>query len=563
MIRQFIQRILRKSDIARLLAIVSLFLVLSAVIGGVTSLFNRKPSLDTVEPSIGAPGDIVVMRGKHFGETKEDNWIEISGNRVSGNEVINWTDTLIMMRLPEILDDGLVYVVNRHGRSNPQIFVNRDNLPVAARGNAEVGAPVIESLDAKAAEIGKRLTIKGKNFGITRNASEVLFTWQIDAAIPQATSARMDQTMVPCSPLDFDYESWGDQEIRVRVPDGASSGAVYVRTERGTSGPAALEIINSPGTKKYSDPRTYTVTVEMDVSGVNASEGNMLFVRVPLPVTTAAQKNVSVTQSADKPYVDDYHGAILHQIENLKTGRNEVISHSIILTNHSVTTAVNPALVKQYSDTQSPLYAVYTANDPLVPSDDASVRNRAATIVGQERNPYKKANLIYAWLVENFREGNVPKPERDAVEALKAGSGDAWDMAILFAALCRAAGVPAVPNAGVLVDAQRNSRVHWWAEFYVESFGWIPVDPALGAGFPQKTRGDEAKAWYFGNLDADHIAFSRGWSEQKPMTPKGRIVFKPRFYSFQPIWEESGGNIKSYASFWGDPKVTGVYNAGQ
>ena len=152
----------------------------------------------------------------------------------------------------------------------------------------------------------------------------------------------------------------------------------------------------------------------------------------------------------------------------------------------------------------------------------------------------------------------VKNPDRMAVEALKTGSGDAYDMAILFCALARASGVPAIPVAGIVVDAERESRVHWWAEFYLEGFGWVPADPGLAQGLPFRLR-DDAREWYFGNLDASHIAFSRGWVDQKPMTSKGRIVYKPRSFAFQPVWEESGGNIKSYTSFWADPKVTGIY----
>ena len=84
-----------------------------------------------------------------------------------------------------------------------------------------------------------------------------------------------------------------------------------------------------------------------------------------------------------------------------------------------------------------------------------------------------------------------------------------------------------------------------------DDFRGIPVSLA--------NRGD----WYFGNLDANHIAFSRGWTDQKPMAPKSRVVYKPRSFAFQPVWEESGGNIKGYTSFWDDPKVTGVYTNGQ
>jgi hypothetical protein len=553
-------RLLQKSSILRFLCIPLLLVAFMAIIGGISLLFRERPVLDSINPSIGEPGGVIVLHGRHFGKAQGDNWIEIAGNRISGNAVIEWTDTMIMMRLPATVDDGIVYVHGKTAKSNPQIFVNKDGLPVAAKVKADVGQPTIASFDNDNAETGKTLVIKGQNFGITRNNSEVLFTWQLDSAIPQA-SVGGATTLIACSDHDFDYELWSDQEIHVRVPDGASSGNVYVRTDRGTSNPLAVKLVNRPGTRKYSDQRTCTVSLGVTISGVSASDGNMLFIRVPMPVTTASQRNVSISASNPKPYMENYQGTILHQMENLKSGKTESISHSFILANYAVATTINPAQVKPYSDTGSAFYTTYTSPDRIVPSADQDIILKATEIVGQEKNAYKKAKLIYSWLVANIKGEKVENLDRPVREALAKQSGDDYDMAILFCALARATGIPAVPVAGILVDGQQNSRIHWWAEFYVESFGWVPADPGLGAGipFPVANSGD----WYFGNLDANHIAFSRGWADQKPMAPKSRVVYKPRSFAFQPVWEESGGNIKGYTSYWDDPKVTGVYTNGQ
>jgi len=38
-----------------------------------------------------------------------------------------------------------------------------------------------------------------------------------------------------------------------------------------------------------------------------------------------------------------------------------------------------------------------------------------------------------------------------------------------------------------------------------------------------------------------------------------RTVAAARRYSFQNIFEEAGGNLPSYTSFWSDVEITGVY----
>jgi len=343
------------------------------------------------------------------------------------------------------------------------------------------------------------------------------------------------------------------------VPDGACSGNVTVRTDRGTSNALPVKIASPCGTKHYTNRRTYVLSLDVDISGISASEGNMLFLRVPVPEETPSQRGVEVTASSPKPYMDNYRGTILHQLDNLKTGKNEKISHSFLLAAYETDTAINPDQVKPWQDTERPLYILNTSPDALIPSDDQDLILKAAAIAGKEKNPYLKARLIYDWLTANIRYAPNTNPDRSIKEALATKTGDAFDTALLFCTLARASGIPSIPVAGILVDADRNSRVHWWAEFYLEGFGWVPVDPGLGAGMPGSFRGSDSRDWYFGNLDAYHIAFSRGWTDQKPMTPKSRIVYKPRSFAFQPVWEESGGNIRSYTSFWGEPKVTGVY----
>jgi hypothetical protein len=555
MIRTFLLRFLQRSPAIRFLMVPVIFLLFTLLISGVTALINKKPVLESISPSIGESGEILVLQGKHFGDERGDNWIEIGGNRLSGTSFVQWTDTTVMTLLSPTVEDGLVYVVNRYGKSNPLIFANKKNIPVAARVDSELGLPEILSADTVKTEIGRRLVIYGKNFGLTKNESTVLFSWRIDPAIPALDINRTNELQVACSEHDFDYEFWSDIELRVRVPDGAASGNMYVKTDRGVSNPLSIQIVNQPGTKKYVNRHTYALSLQADITGVTASDGNMLFLRIPVPETTASQRDVEVTESTPKPYMDDYRGMILHQIENLKTGRNEKIAHSFLLTNYGVTTAVNPALVKPYADAKSPLYLMYTAADKIVPSDSGDIVLQSAAITGKETNPYLKAKLIYAWITSSIRLTAVENPDRPVADALREKSGDAYDMALLFCALARAAGIPSVPVAGIIVDGADKSRLHWWAEFYIESFGWVPIDPGLES---EMKDGIPASA-HFGNIDAAHIAFSRDYVDEKPMSAKSRIVYRPRSFAFQPIWEESSGNIKSYTSFWGEPKATGVY----
>jgi transglutaminase-like putative cysteine protease len=149
----------------------------------------------------------------------------------------------------------------------------------------------------------------------------------------------------------------------------------------------------------------------------------------------------------------------------------------------------------------------------------------------------------------------------DIFAALETKRVDSCLAALLYCTLLRSAGIPCQPVAGVLVNRNRQTMNHYWAEFWIDGFGWVPVDPAMGAKAvpaPFSVYEDQPN-FYFGNIDSQRIAFSRGFSYLSPMDPRGRTAAHGRFYSLQNIREEAIGGIESYSSLWGDITITGIY----
>jgi hypothetical protein len=82
--------------------------------------------------------------------------------------------------------------------------------------------------------------------------------------------------------------------------------------------------------------------------------------------------------------------------------------------------------------------------------------------------------------IYNDRLGRMAGFEvRGAVKAINEPRGPATDVVCLFVAACRAAGLPARPVIGIdFHEGEREDKKEWcyWAEFYVPTAGWIPVD---------------------------------------------------------------------------------------
>lgn len=557
---------LRKSDIIRYLVVLVLFALAWLSFSGILKIIKKPPELLLLYPATGSPGDTINIEGDHLGNSYEDSWIEIAGNRISSSNYLSWTNTRISFTVPNSIEDGLLYIHRQNVKSKPLYFANTKNIPVQSQTNTNLGIPRIVSITNTTTKTGKnrigdQLSIKGFNFGISKNESKVFFSRYIDSSTPYSTSDAQDTAPIACNDHDFDYEFWSDQEIRIRIPDGAVTGSLYIQTEKGIGEPSPITINFEIGTKKYTDRKTFVLAQNVTFSDIQATEPNMLYVRIPFPVDTPAQRNFTISQSKPEPFMANYKGIILHQLENLKEEQTIVLSHQYVFSGYGIQTTINQNAVKPYTQTDTPFYQKYTTKDNLVPSSDEAIIAKAKEIVQNEKNPYLKAKKIFTWLVQTIDYKKVEKRDSSSINALETKQGDAYDITILFCALARASGIPTEPLAGLLIDYSRNATNHFWAEFWIEGLGWIPVDPALAAGFNQENKEERDKdpSLYFGTVDGNRIIFSRGWNDQKPMTSKNRTVYRPRSFAFQPIWEESSDTIKSYTSFWESPKITGIY----
>lgn len=120
----------------------------------------------------------------------------------------------------------------------------------------------------------------------------------------------------------------------------------------------------------------------------------------------------------------------------------------------------------------------FLAADVLVQSDHPEIRAWSKRIVGDEQDPWARAQAIYRWVYDNIRKKTVPSVP-SALEVLETREGDCNEHTILFTALARAAGVPTRIAVGVVwSDELRGFYYHAWPEVYAGR--WVRMDPTLG-----------------------------------------------------------------------------------
>jgi len=538
--------------------LVFLFLVLILLL--LSTLNNRPPEVDGIQPKVGVSGDELVITGRFFGSSRNGGRVVVSNVSPPTSAYLEWTNKKIDLIVPEEMKGGLLRVITKHGESREVVpFTNKRYLPVVLAGPLKPGEPYISSFEPKSGSVGSLVVIKGLNFGLKRGSSTVSFAW-ISGDGQRKMDVSEDPNILNALENDYDYVAWNDREIKVRVPDGASSGKVKIVTDKGVSNAVYFEVKNFAGSKLFTNRRIYHVQSTIDIKDINADEGNSLYLWVPRVIEGPEQRDIKLVSVEPEPMFDDYRGTTLFFLENLKRGERYNVSIDFIFSRYEVETKVNVGRVSLYYDKTNRLYHAYTTPSALVPASDKTIKSVARSVVRVEKNPYRKARLLYNYVAN--RLSYVETPENFSIPgAIKTQKGDAYLYSLLFCALARSVGIPTRAVAGYIVAGKNLCRRHYWAEFYLEKVGWVPVDPLLGDGVKlgDLKAGVNARNFYFGGLDNKHITLSKGLISLKQMNPKGRLVTRRNAASFQTIHEEYTGNLRSYSSQWSPLKLLGAY----
>jgi transglutaminase-like putative cysteine protease len=525
---------------------------------------SRIPVITSIDPKIGRMGEVITLSGTNFGSSREEAFVSIAGISPTGSSYYLWQDNMIMVRVPELGESGLVYVHARGKRSNGVLFSNSASIPRPVDGE-EIGLePRITSVNPQTGAPGALIIINGSNFGTSRaggggTASGVFFSW--DSETPSFNPYIVKEPeFIEVSDIELGYEAWSASDIRIRLPDGARSGNIEIRTPHGSSRPVFFDVSGKPGVKNFTEKRSYTVSYSVDIRVLEATRPNTLYLWVPMPVNSPSQRNVTLVSRNIEPFIENHHGVSLFKLENLGGGASRTVNLSFSVEVYAVETQIRTMSVRR--DT-APLYTTYTQSTPLIQSNNQQVINLVSTIAGKETNPHVKARVLYDWVINNIEIREIASSTSGNIAtALEQKRADPYTVALLYAAMARAGGLPCIPVSGVLVDRNGQTQRHYWTEIWLNDFGWLPVDPVLGAGVGSQTfiTKQDHNNYYFGNLDNQRITFSRGELILSQMENRGRLVSHTQSYSLQNIWEEAAGGLESYTSLWGDITISGIYS---
>jgi transglutaminase-like putative cysteine protease len=483
---------------------------------------------------------LLTIRGSGFGRERGESYVLIGGDVPTLSSYTRWSDGEIVLRLPQFGETGLLYVWKDGQKSNPMIFLSGEGIPRPVR-QIQTSRPLVERIVPLQAFAGQVIGISGTAFGDARGA--VRFVAE-------------DETVVEPPELAGEYRLWKDREIRLRVPDGARDGFVVVRTAAGSSNKTPFMARYRGGSKRTGDTRAYAITHSVDVEVDKAGGGAVLYVWMPVPARLPAQNPRAISRSVE-PYMENQYGLNLYVFADVRRNYKKKLTQEWFVEVSTLETKIDAAAINP--SPPSAREKMYLKASPLVPSADAAVIRAAEKIIGAEKNPYVKAFLVYRALTSQWSIGL--DGGGGALEALQSKTAGAESASLLFCALCRAAGVAAAPVAGVLVDRNGDTQAHYWAQFWLEDFGWVPVDAAFGAGAVPSgwTARPDCLDYYFGSMDNRRIAFSEGEPRAPRIRADSRARPAERFYSLQNTLEEAAPALEAYQTVWSGITVSGVY----
>lgn len=272
----------------------------------------------------------------------------------------------------------------------------------------------------------------------------------------------------------------------------------------------------------YRNPRAYNVeyTFELcpDRDSIDPSKDLKLW--IPVPREWDSQKEVKIISVDPEPhaaYTDPEYG---NNILFWDFGKVPVKDIYVVKIKYraevfEIYTEIDPEQIGSY-DKESEEYQLYTRST-YTTNVNSEIREISQSIVGDEKNPYLKANRIFDYVVKNMSYTHINRERGTSIESIlnysviDSETGEEYfegacpHYSVFFVALCRAAGIPARGVCGfvgwgpwmeekdLMLRNERHTLLtseglaatrlygpfggHIWAEFFLPGYGWIPADP--------------------------------------------------------------------------------------
>ena len=253
----------------------------------------------------------------------------------------------------------------------------------------------------------------------------------------------------------------------------------------------------------------YTFTVK------NVSPGERVRVWIPLAHSDAFQ-DVKITSKGDdlplkRVRQPEYGNEVLYA-ETSKADKAEYkfsVDYDVVRREHVVLVNGKPVTDARPAKVPGVELARFLEADRLVPVTGVPAQLAAQETKGAT-TPLEKAKDIYEYVFRTMKydKSGTGWGHGDTLWACDSKHGNCTDFHSVFISMARAEKIPARFQIGFPLPADKHSAeipgYHCWAEFYLDSAGWVPVDISEAWKHPEK------HDYFFGAHDVNRVQFTEG-----------------------------------------------------
>jgi len=253
----------------------------------------------------------------------------------------------------------------------------------------------------------------------------------------------------------------------------------------------------------------YTFTVK------NVTPGERVRIWIPLAHTDAFQDVKVISKTGDlalkQVHQMDYGNEVLYA-EASKTDKNEYkfsVDYDIVRHEHVVLVNGMPAPNSRPEHSPSVQLARFLEPDRLVPTTGVPAQ-LAAEQTKTATTQLEKAKDIYEYVFRTMKydKSGTGWGHGDTLWACDSKHGNCTDFHSVFISMARSQKIPARFQIGFPLPADKTSAeipgYHCWAEFYLGTIGWVPVDISEAWKHPEK------HDYFFGAHDVNRVQFTQG-----------------------------------------------------
>jgi len=251
--------------------------------------------------------------------------------------------------------------------------------------------------------------------------------------------------------------------------------------------------------------------------------GETVFCWLPYPSVFQTQGDVKFITSSHNPVWLDHPASKIRSVHLQAPVPDKGDLYFFIeyeYTAYAYYQEIDPGKVISFNQEES-IYRDFTSEENPHEVFTPELMSLSARIVGDETNPYLKAQRIYNWLADSIKYSYAREYStlrNISAYCYKNRFGDCGQAAILFITMCRIAGIPARWQSGFFTFPD-DEGMHDWAEIFIKPYGWLPVDIYMGMFFTSMTEDllpaqrMEMRDFYFGNIDHYRLVANKGHNQ--------------------------------------------------